>query len=263
MALAVMAVPVEASRSRRSWRGRAGSVAAASVLASATPPGPPRRSRRPMPGTATISSTVAARSRFSEPNCLQQRLAPGLPEPGDVVERDGGHRLGALLPVVGDREPVGLVAHPLQQVERLAEVRGRITGSGVAGQPDLLQPLGQPADGDVVDAELGQRRGRGGDLRRAAVDDDQVGRVGELRRAGRLRRSVDRPGSRVRVPARRPALLEVAAEPPADHLVHRGDVVVPSVPLTANRRYSLLRARPSSNTTMLATTLVPCRCETS
>ncbi len=38
---------------------------------------------------------------------------------------------------------------------------------------------------------------------------------------------------------------------------------VPPPPLIANRRYSLLRARPSSNTTIDATTCVPCRFDTS
>jgi hypothetical protein len=37
----------------------------------------------------------------------------------------------------------------------------------------------------------------------------------------------------------------------------------PSTPLITNRRYSLLRGRPSSNTTIEATTSVPCRFETS
>ena len=66
-------------------------------------------------------------------------------------------------------------------------MRGSTTGCGVAGQPDLLEPLGQPAERDVVDAELVQRALGRGDLRRAAVDDDEVRRVGELARPAGLR----------------------------------------------------------------------------
>src|SRR5580693_2483557 len=51
---------------------------------------------------------------------LEQGGAPGRAEPGHVVERACGGRLAAFLPVVVDREPVGLVPHPLEQVEPLA-----------------------------------------------------------------------------------------------------------------------------------------------
>src|SRR6266498_43729 len=50
-------------------------------------------------------------------------LAPGLPHPGDAVEHAAGHRLAPQRAVVGDGEAVGLVAHPLQQVEGLAGAR--------------------------------------------------------------------------------------------------------------------------------------------
>ena len=82
-------------------------------------------------------------------------------------------RLGPPGPVVGDREAVRLVADPLQQVEALAGARQdhRVL---LAGQPDLLEPLGQPADRHVVDAELVEGPLGGRDLRRAAVDDDEA-----------------------------------------------------------------------------------------
>jgi hypothetical protein len=54
---------------------------------------------------------------------LEQRLAARRAEPGHVVQGAGGGGLAALGPVVGDREPVGLVPHPLQQVQRLAGAR--------------------------------------------------------------------------------------------------------------------------------------------
>ena len=74
----------------------------------------------------------------------QQRLAPRFAEPGNVVERALDHGLGTLLPVIGDREPVGLVADALQQVEPFAAAR-QDQRVGVTRHPDLLQPLGQPA----------------------------------------------------------------------------------------------------------------------
>ena len=161
----------------------AAGLAARPATASAIAVGGPRRR---CPGTSAISSTVAARSFFSEPNRLSRRLAAHLTEPGHVVEQALDHRLGPPRPVVGDREPVRLVADPLEQVEPLAGARQdhRVL---LAGQPDLLEPLGQPAHRDVVDAELVERPLRGRDLRRPAVDDHQAGRVGELAAAGRSR----------------------------------------------------------------------------
>src|SRR5580693_1911071 len=110
---------------------------------------------------------------------LEQRGAPGRAEPGDVVERAGGGRLAALVPVVSDGEPVCLVPDPLQQVQPLAAAwqDDRVL---LARQPHLFQALGQAADRHVVDAEFGQgpRRRRG--LQGAAVDHDQVGRVGDF-----------------------------------------------------------------------------------
>src|SRR3954447_23526318 len=50
---------------------------------------------------------------------LDQRPPAYLAEAGDVVEHALHHRLGTTRPVVGDREPVGLVTHPLQEVEAL------------------------------------------------------------------------------------------------------------------------------------------------
>src|SRR5579875_3638769 len=122
---------------------------------------------------------------------LEQRGAPCRAEPRHGVEHARGGRLAALVPVVADREPVRLVADPLQQVQALAAARHdhRVL---LAGQPYLLQALGQAADGHVVDAELGEGPRRGGGL---------GGPAGLL------------------------ALVQVAAEPAADHLVDRGDVV--------------------------------------
>jgi hypothetical protein len=126
--------------------------------------------------------------------------------------------------VVGDGEPVRLVADPLQEVEPL-RAPGEDDGVLLAGKPDLLEPLGQAAHRDVVDAELVEGALGGRDLGRPAVDHDQARRVRELARATGL--GVDQHRTvlgRDRVAAR--LLVEQPAETAGDHLVHGGDVVL-------------------------------------
>ena len=146
----------------------------------------------PMPGTRGDLVDVGRAQLPERAEVLEQRLAAHLAQPGDVVEEALDHRLRPAAAVVGDGEAVRLVAHPLQEVEPLAGARqdDRVL---LAGQPDLLEPLGQAADRDVVDAELVERLLGGRDLRRAAVDDDQAGRVGELARPTRVRVDEQRP----------------------------------------------------------------------
>src|SRR5271165_118620 len=71
---------------------------------------------------------------------LDQRAAPGRAQAGHVVKRAGGGRPAPLLPMVGDSEPVGLVPHPLQQIQPFAAAR-QDHRELLARQPDLLQPL--------------------------------------------------------------------------------------------------------------------------
>ncbi len=84
--------------------------------------------------------------------------------------------------MIGDREPVRLVPDPLQQVQRLAGA-GQNNRIILSRQPHLLQPLGEPAQGDAAGAAVDTERVQGsagrGDLRGAAVDNDQAGRVGK------------------------------------------------------------------------------------
>ena len=47
---------------------------------------------------------------------VQQRPLAGRPDAGQLVEDRGGHLLVAPGAVVGDREPVGLVADALEQL---------------------------------------------------------------------------------------------------------------------------------------------------
>ena len=178
----------------------------------------------------------------------QQSLAPGRTEAGNLIELTFCQRLRSLRPVIGDGEPVRLVAYPLQQVQALAGARHDDRGI-VAGQPDLLEPLGEAAHGDIVDAEFVERLLRRRRLGGPTVHDHEPGRVGEpalsgllppwlggpiaepcgLLRAAEARSGVRRP----EVPARQRVKLagllpffQVAPESPGDHLVNRGDVAL-------------------------------------
>src|SRR5262245_53116533 len=155
----------------------------------------------------------------------------------------------------GNREPVRLVAHPLQQVQALGGP-GQDDRLRLARQPDLLESLRQAAQGDILDTELVQRLLRRRHLRSAAIDDHEVRWVRELARSAVPR--LYRPPARVGYAAgvgvgvrlglrwgcalgqrvadtgadigQRPdrlLLLQVAAEPAGDDLVNRGHVVLP------------------------------------
>ena len=71
-----------------------------------------------------------------------------------------------------------------------SESRGIRTGSALAGQVDLLEPLGQAGDADVLEAELLEHPDGHAELALAAVDEQQVRRVREpLALAARPRRA--------------------------------------------------------------------------
>ena len=95
------------------------------------------------------------------------------------------------------------------------EPRGQDHRRLVAGDPHLLQPLGQPHHGHIGDPELGDGVGGSSGLDRSAVDDDELRPVGEALRASDARRR------------RCPVLLALhqPSEPAPDHLGHRGRVV--------------------------------------
>src|SRR5215472_1559783 len=116
--------------------------------------------------------------------------------------------------MVGNREPVRLVAYALQQVEALAGAR-QDDRAVFAWQPYFFQSLGEPAHRDVGDAEVGERSDRGVDLAGSAVDDDQARRVGELALAAIPVFGSERPDDG-RVP-----FGQVALEPAGDDFVDR------------------------------------------
>ncbi len=180
---------------------------------------------------------------------LDQRLLAGVTETRHVVQGAAADALGPLGPLIGDGEAVRLVADALEEIEALAGA-GQDHRVVVVGQPDLFEALGEPADGDVVDAQLVQGALGRGDLGLPSVDDDELRRVGEplgtavvlpglvpwflaggagLRGPGHGRGGCGNGagGGRGVLPLPRPLLLlEVAPETAADDLVHGPDVVL-------------------------------------
>src|SRR5664280_1178710 len=68
-----------------------------------------------------------------------------------------------------DGEPVGFIAHSLQEVQTLAGAR-KDHRELPTGDPDLFETLGQADQGYVVDPQLRQHALSGVDLRKATVD---------------------------------------------------------------------------------------------
>ena len=148
-------------------------------------------------GSATSSSSVSSRSFFTEPNSLSRRCLRVGPEPGDVVEHRLRHLLAAQLAVVRDREAVRLVAHLLQQVQRLGIARDAHRLAAGPGRYTSSNRLARLRDADVFEPELLEHAHRDAELALAAVDQQQVRRVREA--LARVRAFV--------------ALAEVVAEP--------------------------------------------------
>ena len=94
----------------------------------------------------------------------EQRRPPPRPDPGQVVEGGSDRRLAPQLAVVGDREAMGLVADPLDEVEGL---RGRRQEDRLRAvrQDELLALLGEAGERQVVEAQLVEDDLRGADLR--------------------------------------------------------------------------------------------------
>ena len=132
-------------------------------------------SARLIPGTAAICSTGASRTRLAEPNTLQQ-LAPALrPDARQVVERRAGRALRAQVAVVGDREPVRLVAQPLDEVQGLRRRPAAGRARRRPGRNSSSRSLARPDQRQVVQPELVEHLLGGAHLAPAAVDDHEVG----------------------------------------------------------------------------------------
>jgi hypothetical protein len=159
------------------------------------------------------------------PEVLQQHLDARGAEPWNFGEHRGD--VVAPLPaLVRDRESVRFVAQALQQVQRLARTR-QDHREVVAGEPHLFEPLGDAAHGDLGVTGITECSGCRLHLRLAAVDQEQLRRVGEAGLTTRrglaevfsddvLRRRIDDLQLFGPVEIR---------EPPSKHLVHRVGVV--------------------------------------
>ena len=107
--------------------------------------------------------------------------------------------------MIGDGEAVRLVADALQQIERLA-VAGQDHRVGLGGDPHLFEAFGQTDHRHIPDTQFAEYRLCRVDLCRTAVDDVEIGRIGE-------------PAARFR------PILDVVAEPAPGHLGDRRDII--------------------------------------
>src|SRR5258708_3846814 len=210
------------NRSRSSWTLRLD----VSTMRSTSPFNGSRRARsRAMPSlTRSVSHTACRQPGKCEQlllvelpqllhgaELLQEPLLAGRAETGNVVEHRHRHLLVAQLPVVGDGESVRLVAHLLQEVERLG-VAGDADRIRLARQVDLFEALREACDADVLESELLEHPDCDSELTLPAVDQQQVRWVRETL-----------AGVRALV-----AFAEVIAEPAGQHLLH-GSAVPPSL----------------------------------
>jgi hypothetical protein len=145
---------------------------------------------------------------------LPQQAGPAAgAESGDALQGALGHALSPELPVVGDGEPVGLVAYPLEEKEGFRSP-GDDHGVAPSRDEDLFEGLGQGGHRDLVgQSQLGQDPDTDPQLSLAPVEEDELGRIGEPAPTG------DALG--VALP-----LCEEGGQPPGQDLLHGRVVVV-------------------------------------
>ena len=117
--------------------------------------------------------------RVGRAEVVEQRALARRADARQVVEDRGRHRLVAAHAVVGDREAVGLVADALQQLQRRRVVAPGRSACATPGRKTSSMRLASEITATPRVAEALQRRDAGGELARAAVDDDQVRQRGE------------------------------------------------------------------------------------
>ena len=155
-------------------------------------PGPPRRAATAAPGARSSDACFTA---LTPPSSLTSRFLRVSPEAGDVVEHARGHALVAQLAVVGDGEAVGLVADALEQVERLGLARDADrVGLARARRPPRTAWPARPPGSPRRRPELLEHPHGHAELALAAVDEEQLRRVGEL--AGALAHRLARRSAR-------------------------------------------------------------------
>ena len=163
-----------------------------------------------IPGTASSSSRDAATRRSGEPKCSSSARLRFGPTPRQLVEQRAGHRLVATAAVVVEREPVRLVADPLQQPQGLgvAVDRDRVRRGPGRRPPRAASRARSPPCRARPAAPSDPHPGR--ELALAAVDHDQVGDRGEalvalgvVGRAVGLLEQLRRPGAPAPPPSTR------------------------------------------------------------
>ena len=144
--------------------------------------------RRAGSSCARRSSSDARFTALTPPIALRQLLLPGLAEPGDAVERARRHALAAPFAVERVGEAVRLVTDPLQHEQRLAAARD-LDRLGPAGMYTSSNRFARPATGiSSVSPSSSITRLATRELTLAAVDEQQLRRVGELARLARRAR---------------------------------------------------------------------------
>ena len=122
---------------------------------------------------AAICSTVALRSRLTEPNLRRSRFLRFWTYAGAIVENALADAFFHQELVVGVGEAVRFVPNALQQTQR-ARVRRQHERQRPARPIDLLVFLRETDDRQFVQAEALEFAARRGELALAAIDDDQV-----------------------------------------------------------------------------------------
>ena len=131
----------------------------------------------PIPCTSWIASGGADRSAVTDPKCLSRTFIRAAPRPGTSARIDVMSFLRRLRwCVIANR--CASVPQSLEQVERLTGAR-QDHREVIPGEPDLLEPLGDAAHGDLGVTGVSEcPRGRL-DLRLPAIDEQQLRRIGE------------------------------------------------------------------------------------
>ena len=120
---------------------------------------------------------MAICNRCTEPNFFSNAALRRSPMPGNSSSTLSEICLSRKLRVVAVRHAMTFVADALQQFHRRM-IQAQPQRLAFARQINFLELLRQPDDGNFFEAELFQFRAGGVQLALAAVNQDQVGKVG-------------------------------------------------------------------------------------
>ena len=139
------------------------------------------------PGVFSRSARPALATSLAEPKACRQRALAGRADAGDFIERDfltkSFLRRARCVPMAKRcassrrRWMKNSAGSRGAELERLATRNEKGLAPGVA-----VRPLGDRGERDARDAEFGEHLPRRLELAAPAVDDDQVGAIGEVTR---------------------------------------------------------------------------------